>query len=762
MSPQSDDSDRAAAPSEESARIPFLRDPSKPLALRLGVVALLFALALYPFLRRTSGPVTEIPQRIDSESFPSGPSGLASGGAGVDQVRAMTQRYQIDTGQKTGESFEEDLEAAIAEEDAAVASEAPTEDKERSKEPRSVGPLSPVLSDIQRPIQALRDSEGNVWLAHLWGVTFLKGGSVEQRKDVLTRAIYDQEFNDDLPPITAIGIDDHGTIWLGLANGQVMRYERYEWQIVEGSKETIRASITSVKAFGKDVYFASKGLFKWDSQFRRMLADPNFRDRRIFDFYTPTPNRLLMGGRHGLWEFQGIENGWKLLWEPLKKDYAVYTTLTEEAQSLLLGTGNGLVSISSRGVVQDRALQSEQITALLPDPQGGHWVATRRGGLKYSNGEDWFLVGAKEGLSDYVSLLYLDDAQELWIGFDQKGIFKAPLTKLRQWMLEHPDESLPEVGPQVFANACDAAAALLTDITSSGDVVVEEIDGQKTVFLSGKQTCPAAPGYRSLDGSIVQLKGWNVFIYRDKERTEITLPETIPADKASVVFLDSRNNVWLGTEGQGVFLVRSETDITPFQDAKELLDNPVTTFAEDAKGRIWIGTVPPYDQANQRFNHHNLHLVTSDGWYHFDPRNGLAHISTQALHVRRDGSLLVGTHAGFSIIDPDGKVVSYGPKEGLNPHFVNSFAVDRKDRIWIAHQYFGDGVSWFDGKNFYRVDEKKGLFNNRIASVAHDRSKRVWVVASNGQVGVYPLSFFKKDPYVEPVKNQPRPRPLVE
>ena len=62
----------------------------------------------------------------------------------------------------------------------------------------------------------------------------------------------------------------------------------------------------------------------------------------------------------------------------------------------------------------------------------------------------------------------------------------------------------------------------------------------------------------------------------------------------------------------------------------------------------------------------------------------------------------------------------------------------------MAHSYFGDGLTWFDGTQLNHINKKEGLFDDRILKIAHDRSGRVWVQASNGSTAVYPRSYLEE------------------
>ncbi len=733
-------------------------------------IAIALVLASYPLWQDSGRESTDIPQSIDESSFPTGPAGLVDSRAGTDKLRAMTENY-VEESESRAVARPKDAapleEASETDEQEPDAEAQAAEEAQKKPAKISAGPFTLALTGIKNTIRFASDLKGTLWIAHRSGVVSLKDQDPAQAKVVLSRGVYDREFNETLAPVTAIGSSPNGAIWIGFANGQLMRYFRYEWQQLSGPKESIKASISDILYHEGDVLIESYGVFRWDESFQRAVADATFHKKRIFTSYVAKDGTLFLGGRSGLWQQIAKPDGtkgWRHLWSPTKQDLAVYAIAETRESSLLLGTSDGLTLVSRTGVVEDRLLQGKQVTAIHSNgAQKGYWVATRRGGLRYWDEKRWFHAGEEEGLGNWISSLRIDSTDRLWVGVEGKGVFLSPRKKAISWISSVSKTETVGFQPQVFADACDAADAIIPGVSVSDDIAVESLDGRGYVFVRGKQQCPKGVGYRRRDGTVVLLDGWNATVYLAKSRQQLVIPEKIPADAAKIVLLDSKNRLWLGTENRGVFRIDAGNRSYAYGQNQGLGNNPVSSMIEDAEGRIWIGTVPPLDKERKIYHNANLHLFSDENWYHFDPRNGLVQISTHALSYTRKKQLLVGTHGGFSIVDGDGNVTNYGPKQGLDPYFIQTIAQDRLDRIWLGHQYFGNGVTWFDGKAFHRTDESHGLFNDRVEVIAHDRARRIWVIATNGRVGVYPFSFFEGNSVDTPLnKNAVRTLNLMD
>ncbi|HQH27264.1 MAG TPA: two-component regulator propeller domain-containing protein, partial [Oligoflexia bacterium] len=610
--------------------------------------------------------------------------------------------------------------------------------------PKPSGPFQPLPYAAPNPVAIENDAEGNIWLAHRGGLVIVRGGKIDDLKVVMDRSSYDADFNEEMPVLSTIGILSDKRIWAGFANGQVMQYERYEWKILTHGYEAIKGPVNAIADTGKEIFVASYGLFKFDNNFRRFLPDPEFRERSFSAFFTSRAGTLLMGGASGVYAYNKEEHAWSNIWKPMPSDKRIRTIYQDHDGTLLIGTSNGLVRLSEKGFIAERLLQGDEVSAVATETDGKIWAGTRKNGLKYWNGERWHIAGEAQGLGERIATLSIDKTGRIWAGLDGKGVLIAPLAEAKQWMSAYPEQIDTTEKPLTFANMCTAVEQLLKVPAVSGDITAESIDGRTFVFLRGFLVCPAGgAGFRRVDGTIVLIQGRSITKFADQSRTDILVPEYLPTDKAEIALLDSRDRLWIGTNGAGVLLLDGQ-QWQRIGAEQELDDNPITAIHEDADGNIWIGTSPRFDEAQRQYLYSNLHLFNDQGWFHYNPKQGLIFNNTQTLATKKDGTLVVGSMAGYSLVDKQGQVTNFGEDQGLEPRYVAWVTVDNLDRLWIAHNYFGDGITVVGEKKYHRIDSGRGLFTDRISRIGIDRSNRVWLLASNGTAGVYPQSVLKK------------------
>ena len=179
---------------------------------------------------------------------------------------------------------------------------------------------------------------------------------------------------------------------------------------------------------------------------------------------------------------------------------------------------------------------------------------------------------------------------------------------------------------------------------------------------------------------------------------------------------DSRGNIWICNQGDGVSMYNGETFVH-FTQKEGLSDDWVTSVLEDKQGNIWFGTlggVSKYD---------------GNTFTHFSQKEGLCHNAVTSILEDSHGNLWFGTWGGGVSKLNDGCFTHFTQKEGLCHNLVFSILEDKHGDIWFGTQ---GGVSIYNGLTFRHLPEKQGLINNWVWSMLEDSHGNIWVGTDDG------------------------------
>ncbi len=282
-------------------------------------------------------------------------------------------------------------------------------------------------------------------------------------------------------------------------------------------------------------------------------------------------------------------------------------------------------------------------------------------------------------------------------------------------------------------------------------------------------------------------KGAYLFTF-DKEQF-LNLDEKITSSVANFS-LDDDNNVWISTNGQGIFrynLASHECKRYPMKP----FGGRVASTLVDANNQVWAlsnsvrGGLYRLNKSNDTFEYFPLKDKTLqlDGMSMLANSDGSIMVGTwdQGLYqVNTDGSTelllsasltnavhhihtLYNDRGLYTLIGSDDGMVEYDiqkkswrmlsevndPSRSTMERFVYSIASDREGGLWVGTFY--GGVNYLPANSFedrfipYRAGEK-GLMGSVVGRFCEDGNHRVWVATDDGGLNCYdPL----KDQFVD-------------
>ena len=389
----------------------------------------------------------------------------------------------------------------------------------------------------------------------------------------------------------------------------------------------------------------------------------------------------------------------------IARDRSLWVGVT--GPSAIARVRNGAFTLYGPG----EGLTGRYVLSLTEDRAGTIWAATFQGLFQF-RGDRWRAVGAAEGLAEGPVLgTYEDREGQLWVA-TQSAVFRKASGS------DHFDQiDVIGISSNLWQSFSEDAAGRVW----------------MTDFSEGYRL----PGHRPPGVEKSPRHGFGVQLLHDR-----------------------RGDLWVATQGQGLWRVRADATSDGFQAATiadGLLSDSVQALFEDREGNLWMST--------------------RDGLQRLSPRRvrpirNMPIGTTVA--VTPDGSTWVGTAGGLTQFSTAGRR-DYGPADGLPGSVVMALQAGEGDDLWVSTER---GVSHFargrfspvlipPGDGSHRVtgmvvaggtlwlrdfhsrlsqwsaghttvpDAVPDMFLKGVTTLLADRAGNVWI-AAGGQIGVVP------------------------
>lgn len=345
----------------------------------------------------------------------------------------------------------------------------------------------------------------------------------------------------------------------------------------------------------------------------------------------------------------------------------------------------------------EEGLPQNSVQVIVQTRDGYLWMGTQEGLVRFDGVRfSIYDVGNTAELrSNYVRALHEDRSGNLWIGTEGGGLsrFKGG----------------------TFTTYTTAEGLSHTTITS----LAEGRDGSLWIgTYGGGLDRLRAPG--PLDG--------DDHSHGDREKkddagiTVLTVKDGLSSNLVRAVYVDSREDVWIGTEGGGLNRLK-DGSIATYGVAEGLAHGTANTVYEDRNGTLWVGTgggLYRYDDG--RFTFHPLsHSAVESAVY--------------AIYEDRKGRIWIGTGGGgLRRIDAE-RATTFGPVEGLSSGIVYSIQEDKEGSLWVGTG--GGGLNRLRHGSFSVLSTKEGLSHDQTSLIFEDRSGSLWIGTWGGGLNCF-------------------------
>lgn len=331
-----------------------------------------------------------------------------------------------------------------------------------------------------------------------------------------------------------------------------------------------------------------------------------------------------------------------------------------------------------------KELPSNEITALIPEADGGMWVCTMAGLARWQDGKltnEPVLYGgkpAKLGVWDVFR-----DGDRLWLGHEQGGSVIADGKQVHQDHLQ-----------------CAVARYVRMDQARLWCVATQGDQRQVQAYEDGV--------WRQLllvNGRITALKP---AARKTGDDGELTRPAATGAAGARIVdlYVAPDQRVWLTVDGDGVIEVDPAKGLERYTHHLRQLN--VTAVYRDRAGTMWAGL---WARGVARFDGKDWQMMLE---------NKLKRCAVMRIREDATGAILAATNARGVWRLPKGATDWTCELEDAGS--VTLLEVTRDGRVWLGAQGFG-GLKVWDGKAW-----QVGLASQfPVRCLAEDKDGRIWI-----------------------------------
>ena len=340
----------------------------------------------------------------------------------------------------------------------------------------------------------------------------------------------------------------------------------------------------------------------------------------------------------------------------------------------------------------------------------------------------------KESIADNVITDFIEDrAGHVWIGTGQNGISFYSYVKPKfvhhkydqenEWGLKN--EKIYSISTQSDGMMWVASGFGLEKISYDG---IRDQEYEKSIlnvnYIIDLEIINDVMLWVATDQGILKIDTWNDYdaenILRFSDSDSLP-PSRRISDNLVHDILPIEDKIWVAT-GSGMVIIDTTTNsVTDFNS-----DLIARVISQDSKGNIWLGTEMdglfkiPSDLLDdiQKGKDFELEGHIFDKSY----RSGISSSQITCVTEDRNGVIWVGTNGGLNkYISEDDNFEHYFVQDGLPSNYITGVVVDDSNGLWISSK---KGISFFDqtDKTFTNYSLTDGIGNIDFHRHSYDQS----------------------------------------
>ncbi|HEX2934534.1 MAG TPA: two-component regulator propeller domain-containing protein [Bacteroidales bacterium] len=398
------------------------------------------------------------------------------------------------------------------------------------------------------------------------------------------------------------------------------------------------------------------------------------------------------------------------------------------------------------------SISGNYITCLTEDKHGNLWIGTRNDGVNVynplTNKFKRYRTGSGNTISsNAVKKIFIDNKGLVYIGTQGGGLnlLNPETNAVKTYMASGSDGLSDNYVFQIIGlddnKVCIGSESGILDIFDSQkgtfDHIVYKKDIKKIRDNFGTSLL------KDKNGKIwVGTQGNGLFLIDINTRTVKEYDISLLKSNIISSLYEKDGRIFIGTDGGGINILEPSSGKVTFLlndpgNPFSLSTNAVYCMYEDNAGTLWVGTyqfaVNIYNPYKYKFKHYTKQIGVN---------NSLSNKSVISIYADKADRLWIGTDGGgLNLFVPENnsfKTIANNPSDprSISGDVIKSMLEDHEGNLWIGT--YAHGLNLMDRKTnkctrfIHNDNDPSSLANNNVWSIIEDSKKNLWIGIMGG------------------------------
>lgn len=454
------------------------------------------------------------------------------------------------------------------------------------------------------------------------------------------------------------------------------------------------------------------------------------------------PNGLL----HASMRFISVKNG--------LSNSSIHYIFQDKRSNVWIATDYGLnriagndIKVFTQSLDNPKSLPNDYVLTVFEDSEGNFWVGTLSGLYLYDYKTETFSPCFEEKYpfisSTKISCIIEDRNKQVWIALNDEGLLCINLKDNSTRLYDRPELKklnvvsmlLSAKGEIWLANKNDGVGVFYPNTGELKNVSTLYPDNDVLTKYQAFSLCEDNRG-----NMLVATLGGGLFKINSQTFRVQSIGDMCKAPElklTQVLLRDSKDRIWVGTDGGGLWLFDERTEIFTSYFIDNFGFNPmvgkIENIYEDQQGNVWVSymekgvLVIPSQKSGFEYLTNNPYgnLEISDQ-------------SISSLLVDKQNVLWVGTNgSGLYRLILKGDRYVYKDKLLPDENVITCLYQDSENNIYIGtylHGFYLYNPQNGTLKNFSKGNEHSSVNCNHITRFAEDQEGNIWISTNGGGV----------------------------